>query len=239
MVKTKEFLKAREKKRDEAAEACFAKGICFNKLVWIFLISCIVGFIVETAWCYLRHGYIESRQSLVYGPLSVAYGMGGVILSLALYKLRQEKTYKIFAVSFLVGTVTEYICSLGQEIVFGSVAWDYSNRFLNINGRVCLLYSCFWGILGVIWIKVIYPIMSAGVEKIPLKAGKILTWAFIIFFIFDCFMSASAGLRMNERAEGIAASNSFEVYLDSHFNDDRMHEIYANSKEVTKNEQTT
>ena len=41
----------------------FAPGLCFSKLVWGFLISCVVGFLVETLWCYIRHGYIESRQS--------------------------------------------------------------------------------------------------------------------------------------------------------------------------------
>ena len=39
------------------------------------------------------------------------------------------------------------ICSLGQEIVFHSVAWDYSDMPLNINGRVCLLYSVFWSFI--------------------------------------------------------------------------------------------
>lgn len=105
----------------------FAPGLCISKLVWVFLISCVVGFLVETLWCYIRHGYIESRQSLVYGPLSVAYGMGAVVLTMALYKFRNSPWWKIFLVSFVVGTVTEYICSLGQELVFGSVAWDYSN----------------------------------------------------------------------------------------------------------------
>ena len=87
----------------------FAPGLCFGKLVWVFLISCVVGFLVETLWCYIRHGYIESRQSLVYGPLSVAYGMGAVVLTMALYKFRNSPWWKIFLVSFVVGTVTEYI----------------------------------------------------------------------------------------------------------------------------------
>lgn len=56
--------------------------LTFSKLVWIFAVCCVVGFTVETLWCYFRHGYIESRKSLVYGPLSVAYGMGGVLLTL-------------------------------------------------------------------------------------------------------------------------------------------------------------
>ena len=207
----------------------FAPGLCFSKLVWVFLISCVVGFLVETLWCYIRHGYIECRQSLVYGPLSVAYGMGAVILTMALYKFRNSPWWKIFLVSFVVGTVTEYICSLGQELVFGSVAWDYSNVPLNINGRVCLLYSVFWGILGIAWIKLIYPPMAKLIGKLPIKLGKVLTWAFIIFFIFDAILSASAALRMDQRDKGAAPRNAFECYLDEHFDDARMHRIYANS----------
>lgn len=207
----------------------FAPGLCFSKLVWVFLISCVVGFLVETMWCYIRHGYIESRQSLVNGPLSVAYGMGAVVLTMALYKFRNSQWWKIFLVSFVVGTVTEYICSLGQELVFGSVAWDYSNVPLNINGRVCLLYSVFWGILGIAWIKLIYPPMAKLIGKLPIKLGKVLTWAFIIFFIFDAILSASAALRMDQRDKGAAPRNAFECYLDEHFDDARMHRIYANS----------
>lgn len=212
----------------------FAEGMCFNKLVWIFLSACVVGFTVETIWCYLRHGYIESRKSLVYGPLSVAYGMGAVILTLALYKLKDSSWWVIFLVAYLVGTVTEYICSLGQEICFGSVAWDYSNVPLNINGRVCLLYSLFWGALGLGWIKVIYPFVSNLIEKIPYSVGTVATWAFVAFFIFDCALSASAAVRMDRRNEGIPASNFVESYLDTHFDDERMHKIYANSSEVKK-----
>lgn len=233
MEKVKAMMGLKVKTAGENAGVVFAQGLCFDKLVWIFLISCVTGFAVETLWCYIRHGYIESRQSLVYGPLSVAYGMGGVVLTLALYKIKDASCLKIFAAAFVVGTVTEYICSLGQEIVFGSVAWDYSNRFLNINGRVCLLYSCFWGLLGICWIKWIYPLMSLITEKMPFSVGKVLTWAFIVFFVFDCFMSASAGIRMNKRQEGRPAANAFEIYLDSKFDDERMHKIYANSKSVS------
>lgn len=121
---------------------------------------------------------------------------------------------------------------MGQEIIFGSVAWDYSNVPLNINGRVCLLYSIFWGILGIVWIKLIYPHMSVTIEKIPVNIGKILTIAFIAFFVFDSFMSATAALRMDERHEGMQPSNDFEIFLDNHFDDERMHKIYANSKDV-------
>lgn len=225
-------MKTKNKISADSRSKTFAENLCFDKIVWIFLICCVLGFAVETLWCYIKLGYIESRKSLVYGPLSVAYGMGGVLLTLVLYKLRDSKDWKIFLTAFVCGTVTEYICSLGQEIVFGSVAWDYSNVPLNINGRVCLLYSLFWGVLGIVWIKYIYPAMSKLIEKIPFSIGKVLTVAFIIFFVFDSFLSAAAALRMDKRDAGVAPSNYFEVYLDSNFGDERMHEIYANSNDV-------
>lgn len=206
--------------------------LTFNELVWIFFISCEVGWAVETLWCLIKHGYIESRQSLVYSHLSVAYGMGAVILTLVLFKLRESKLINIFLVSFIAGTVTEYICSLGQEILFGSVAWDYSNVPLNINGRVCLLYSLFWGVLGIAWIKGIYPLLSKFVSKIPKKFSQIFVICFAIFFIFDAALSGAAAFRMDQRDAGVPADNVIAEYLDNNFDDERMHKIYANSKDV-------
>ena len=130
----------------------FAKDLCFDKIVWIFMISCIVGFLVETLWCLIKHGYIESRQSLVWGPFSVAYGMGAVVLTLALYKVKDAPVWKVFGVSFIVGTITEYICSLGQQIVFGSVAWDYSNMPGNILGQICPQFTVLWFFLSALGI---------------------------------------------------------------------------------------
>ena len=204
----------------------------FYKYVYIFLVCCVVGFTVETLWCLIKNGYIESRKSLVYGPLSVAYGMGGVLLTAVLSKFTDSSLWKVFIISFLVGTVAEYICSLGQEIVFGSVAWDYSHLPLNINGRVCLLYSLFWGVLGIAWVKLIMPLTDKFIAFVPMNLSHILVWAFIVFFVFDAGLSAVAALRWNERKEGLEPSNRMEIFLDMHFPDERMKKIYANSRDV-------
>ena len=50
--------------------------------------------------------------------------------------------------------------------------WDYSKIPFNLGGRINLLYCFFWGIAAVVWIKGIYPVMSAWIEKIPMKFGK-------------------------------------------------------------------
>ena len=59
----------------------------FRQYVWIFAIGCYVGYAIETLWCLIKNGYIESRSSLVLGHLSVAYGMGAVLLTLILIHL--------------------------------------------------------------------------------------------------------------------------------------------------------
>lgn len=206
------------------------RNFTFFQYVWIFIVSCYAGFLLETVWCLIKNGYIESRKSLVLGHLSIAYGMGAVLLTLLLVHFQKAKLWKIFLIAFVSGTATEYICSLGQELCFGTVAWDYSHLPLNINGRVCLLYSLFWGVLGVFWAKIMIPFMQKIFERVHLPFEKVIVWAFIAFFVFDCALSATAALRMNERAEGIAPSNQIEQFLDTHYPDEKMNQIYANSR---------
>lgn len=202
----------------------------FFQYIWIFISGCYIGYGVETLWCLIKNGYIESRKSLVLGHLSVAYGMGAVLLTLLLVHFINKPLWEIFLAAFVSGTVVEYICSLGQEICFGTVAWDYSHLPLNINGRVCLLYSLFWGVLGVAWVKLVIPLINLIIEKVHIPHESIFIYAFLLFFAVNCILSAGAGVRMNRRSEGKEAANAFEVFLDKHYDDEKMHEIYANSK---------
>lgn len=55
--------------------------------------------------------------------------------------------------------------------------------FLNINGRVCLIFSIFFGIAGVIFIKNIYPIMQKTFDKIRKKLSTKTIWIILITLI--------------------------------------------------------
>ncbi len=71
----------------------------------------------------------------------------------------------------------------------------------NINGRICLLYSIFWGILGVLWIKNLYPRMAKLILKIPNRVGKICTWVLLAFFVVNTVMSGIALTRWSRMAK--------------------------------------
>ena len=188
---------------EEQADS-FASGVNFYKVALICIAGSFAGVVVEILWCLFRNGYIESRSGLVYGPFISFFG-GAV-----------------------VGSVIEYLLSWGQETLFGSTSWDYSRMPFNLDGRICLLYSLFWGILGVLWIKSLYPRVAQVILKIPNRFGKVLTWVLTIFMVFDCAMSLLAVDRWSERVRGETPVSAVDVFFDEHFPDSRMERIYAN-----------
>ena len=214
----------------EKQEAHFAQGMTFYKLFWVFFIGCFAGVVLETIYCLIQRGHYESRVGLIYGPFNLVYGIGALCLSGALYRFRNRGRVFSFVGGFVVGSVVEYACSWFQEVCFGSTSWDYSNMPYNLNGRICLLYSVFWGILGIFWIKDIYPRMAKWILKIPNKVGKPLTWALLAFMVFNSVMTLFTSLRWTARREGVPASNAFEAYLDEHYPDERMQKIFANAE---------
>ena len=214
----------------EKQEAHFAQGMTFYKLFWVFFIGCFAGVVLETIYCLIQRGHYESRVGLIYGPFNLVYGVGALCLSGALYRFRNRGRVFSFVGGFIVGSVVEYACSWFQEVCFGSTSWDYSNMPYNLNGRICLLYSIFWGILGIFWIKDIYPRMAKWILKIPNKVGKPLTWALLAFMVFNSVMTLFTSLRWTARREGVPASNAFEAYLDEHYPDERMQKIFANAE---------
>lgn len=214
----------------EKQEAHFAQGMTFYKLFWVFFIGCFAGVVLETIYCLIQRGHYESRVGLIYGPFNLVYGIGALCLSGALYQFRNRGRVFSFVGGFVVGSVVEYACSWFQEVCFGSTSWDYSNMPYNLNGRICLLYSIFWGILGIFWIKDIYPRMAKWILKIPNKVGKPLTWVLLVFMVFNSVMTLFTSLRWTARREGVKPRNAFEAYLDEHYPDERMQKIFANAE---------
>ncbi len=206
----------------------FAAGVNFYKIALICIVGSFLGVILEMGWCLLRHGYIESRSGLVYGPFNLLYGVGAVVMTLALYRYRNRSASISFLGGMLVGSVIEYVLSWGQEMLFGSTSWDYSAMPFNLNGRICLLYSVFWGVLGIFWIKSIYPRLARLILRIPNAAGKFFTWALTLFLAFNAVMSLLAVDRWSERVHQEAPTSSVDLFLDQKFPDERMERIYAN-----------
>ena len=105
-----------------------------------------------------------------------------------------------------------------MEVVLGFTAWDYSNNFLNLNGRICLLFSIFWGFLGILWIKILYPQIDKILNKINPKIYKIFIIILTIFLLLDILLTISSVNRARKADKGIPPNNNYEIFLDNTFN---------------------
>ena len=197
----------------------FGHGLCFDKLVWIFLISSFLGALIEMCFCRIMDGYWMNRSSLVYGPFSIVWGIGAVVLTISLKPLSKRHNLILFSAGFFIGGVYEYCCSLFTEIVFGTVFWDYSEMVLNIGGRTNVLYCIFWGLLGVVWVRQMMPPLEKTIEKIPPLTGKITTWFLVLIFLFDGLLTSFAMMRYTARQQAIPSGNVLEEFIDHTYDD--------------------
>ena len=217
----------REKK---ARATVFAAGCSPYKIVLLFIIGAFLGDVVETIFCRITAGYWMSRSSLVWGPFSIVWGLAIALVTLLLYRYKDKSASWLFVTGTLLGGAYEYLCSVFTEVVFGAVFWDYSAIPFNLGGRINLLYCFFWGIAAVVWLKGCYPVLSRWIEKIPMRAGKILTWIVIAFMAVNMAVSGLALYRYNDRLSDPWPDNGLEEFLDQRFDDQRMEKIYPNAK---------
>lgn len=210
----------------------FAAGCCMQKLVWLFFIGCLLGDITETIFCRITAGVWMSRSSLVWGPFSIVWGFAIAAVTDLLYKYKDRSDRFLFLMGTALGGAYEYLCSVLSEMVFGTVFWDYSGIPFNLGGRINLLYCFFWGFAAVAWFKIFYPVISGWIEKLPICAGRILTWVIVVFMCCNMAVSTMALIRSNERSQGIPATQSWQQTMDERFPDERMEKIYPNAIKV-------
>ena len=90
-----------------------------EKIFWVFIIGCILGYIFEMIIVLFQKGYFESRKGLIYGPFSPVYGIGGIIYYLIFKHIKTRNKLAVFLIAMILGGTTEYICSFMQEKIFG------------------------------------------------------------------------------------------------------------------------
>ena len=214
----------------KAAPTVFAEGCSFYKLISLFFIGAFLGDITETIFCYVTSGVLMSRSSVVYGPFSIVWGLAIAMVTAMLYKYKDRSDGFLFWTGTFLGGAYEYLCSVFTELVFGKVFWDYSWMPFNLGGRINLLYCFFWGIAAVVWFKILYPKISGLIEKIPVVIGKTVTWMLIVFMCCNVVVSCMALIRYDERGRKVEATQSWQVYMDEHYDDAKMARIYPNAK---------
>ena len=165
------------------------------RILVYFVIYSFLGFIIETIYGMITKGVIESRQSFLYGPFCGIYGLGAVTMILSLNKFKDNNNQLFFG-GFIVGSIIEYIVSFLGEIILHVKWWDYSDMPFNLNGRICVFFSVFWGFLAIYLISYVNPKIDYLINKISAKLSmkvlRFVTVFSIIFLLFDCMITIFA-----------------------------------------------
>ena len=188
----------------------------FIKIFWVFIIGSLIGYVVEMIVGLVQNGHFVSRQGLIFGPFAQVYGLGILVYYFVVPKIKGGYL-KIFFVTMVLGGIVEYLCSYFQELLFGTISWDYSNLWFNINGRTSLLHCTYWGIGGVLFMKYVMPLINRIDDIIKNQYFRTITALFAIFMLFNIFVYWFKVYVLNASAPA-SFLISFLTLQNSHYN---------------------
>lgn len=179
------------------------------------------------------------------------YGIGAVILIVS-SQYFDKNNITLFLGGYAIGSITEYLTSFLVEVIMHAKWWDYSNNILNVNGRVCLLYSVFWGILTIFLIRKFNPfidkILDRIVAKLSPKIVKTILTFMILFLTLDCLLTCYAQdifitrmviennievydiQKRKEKYQKLQEKDLLMNFVNSHWNNEKMIRTFPNMK---------
>lgn len=184
------------------------------------------------------------------------YGVGAVII-IVFSQYFNKNNFTLFLGGYIIGTTTEYLTSFLVEVILHTKWWDYSNNILNINGRVCLLYSIFWGILTIFLVKIFNPFLDKILDKlrnkISYQRSKGILAFLVIFLMLDCMATCYAQdvfitrivirndieiddlKRREENYKKVEDNKYLNKFINTYWDDKKMIKTFPNMKIEDKN----
>ncbi len=129
------------------------------KIIFLFILFSIIGWLIEVIYRSIMSKHFVNPDFMT-GIANPLYGIGGLVLVLIATKINLiNNNYKYliyFLLSAIVLTLIEYLYGFLFLKHYRLKLWDYSSNKFNYNGLVCLLFSFFWGILGLFFYLFLY-----------------------------------------------------------------------------------
>lgn len=163
-------------------------GNYFIQLVLYFSLYSFLGWCTETIYATIKNKRFTNRGFL-YGPFCPMYGFAAVLL-ISIAKPVEGNYVILYLICFFGASVIEYFTGFLLEKLFNAKWWDYSKRILNIQGRICILYSLLWGLCGIFIVKVLQPLGHEFVTAlIPKGLAIIISHLLVGYFVVDLIIT--------------------------------------------------
>lgn len=139
----------------------------FAGLVFVFFTGCILGWTDELFFRRFAHKKWINPGFLV-GPCLPLYGTGLTALFLMCeidYSFIASPAWRavfVIVVLTLLMTLVEYVTGLFFTKVMNVKLWDYSDRWGNLQGIICPLFTLFWCIICAVYYLLVHSALKTA-----------------------------------------------------------------------------
>lgn len=180
----------------------------FIILCALFLIYSFIGWMFEVLYAFVDQKKLVNRGFLI-GPLVPIWGAGALLITIILKD--EDNIFNIVLWSAFIGTFLEYVVNYLMEKIFKARWWDYSHLPFNINGRVWLGASFFFGLGGVLVVKLINPNLFKLFSLINSHLFCIIITVFMISVIVDFCISCNIIQNLKLSADMMSKDSTEEI----------------------------
>ena len=158
-----------------------------DNLILMFFVFSGIGWVWEVIYIGFTEGVIANR-GMFHGPWLPIYGVGGCLILLLLGRFQQHPFIVFILATLLCGSM-EYMTAVAIEFFFRCRWWDYSTKFMNLNGRVCLEGLLLFGISGTGAVCKGGPALQAAIMRINPRLRAFLRVFLSVSFVCDLILS--------------------------------------------------
>lgn len=181
-------------------------------LIFLFFVFSVLGWMIEVSLKFIDFGRFVNRGFLI-GPYCPIYGLGSVLIILVTQNFQEQEHSLafVFLVSLLVCGLVEYLVSYFLEANYHARWWDYSNRPMNLNGRIWIGNLVLFGLGGLAIDRVFKPWIMDGLALMPPVWKQGLALCIVLVMLVDLLMSYFVMKLVKVNVEGSKADNTQEI----------------------------
>ena len=181
-------------------------------LIFLFFVFSVLGWMIEVSLKFIDFGRFVNRGFLI-GPYCPIYGLGSVLIILVTQNFQEQEHSLafVFLVSLLVCGLVEYLVSYFLEAHYHARWWDYSNRPMNLNGRIWIGNLVLFGLGGLAIDRVFKPWIMDGLALMPPVWKQGLALCIVLVMLVDLLMSYFVMKLVKVNVEGSKADNTQEI----------------------------
>lgn len=175
-------------------------GFPLDVVGWVFLLCSCAGVVVEGVFCLATTRRLELRLGLLYLPLRPLYGVGGTACAVLLTPLLDHPVV-VLVLSAVLCSVVEFVSGWVVERAFGTISWDYSEKWCHLRGRICLQYSLCWGLLATAALYAARPVLADAVARPEPRPGATLLAVLLVLTLLSAVLTVAALARARRRVD--------------------------------------